>query len=327
MKLKRLLCVLAVFLCVAVGIAAIGHADFGDYGGDSDYGGGWDSGDSDWDWGSDSDDDYDYGGSGGGIYYFGGGSGGGGSGIDNSEFTDSQLQTFGLIFLIAIIIVIVLVIRSRKKGSSTSHKPVAPGATPTDQSTLRPVQDYLQIDPDFSAAEFQEKLSNLYVQFQNAWQAKDLEPLRPYIADAFYAQCDRQLENNYRKPRLTNRIERISVLGVELMGWKQQGGKDVMVAQLRTRIVDYVVSDESGKVVRGSNTAEKFMHYEWVLERTTGVTTAASTGTTVNYCPNCGAPIDLNHSAKCPYCDSILTTDTFDWAVTNIKGLSQRTNG
>lgn len=325
MKLKRLLCVLAVFLCVAVGIAAIGHADFGDYGGDSDYGdwGGsgdsWDSGDSGWDW--DDDDDYDY--NGGGVYIpYGTGGGSGGS----SELTDGQLQMTGLIFLIIIILVVVLVLRSRKKAKPAS-KPVAPGATPTDQSTLRPVSEYLTVDPDFSAAEFQEKLSNLYVQFQNAWQAKDLEPLRPYLTDAFYAQCDRQLENNYRKTHQTNRIERIAVLGVELMGWKQQSSKDVMIAQLRTRIVDYVVSDDSGAVVRGSSTAEKFMHYEWVLERSTGVTTGGSTGTTVNYCPNCGAPIDLNHSAKCPYCDSILTTDTFDWAVTNIKGLSQRTNG
>ena len=38
-----------------------------------------------------------------------------------------------------------------------------------------------------------------------------------------------------------------------------------------------------------------------------------------------GAHIDINHSAVCEYCDSVLTTDTFDWVVTNIKGLSQRT--
>ena len=323
MKLRRILCVLAVFLCIAVGLTALGHADFGDYGGDSDYGGGWDSGDS-WDWDSDDDDDYDY--NGGGIYIPYGSGGGSGS---NYEFSDTTLQIFGAVFLILIGVAIFLFFRAIVRAfKKPAHKPVvAPGATPTDRSTLRPMREYLQIDPDFDSAAFQEKLSNLYVQFQNAWQDKNLEPLRPYMTDAFYAQCDRQLENNYRRTNQTNRIERIAVLGVELMGWKQQSGKDVVVAQLRTRIVDYVVNDASGAIVRGSSTAEKFMHYEWVLERTTGVTTAGSTGTTVNYCPNCGAPIDLNHSAKCPYCDSILTTDTFDWAVTNIKGLSQRTNG
>ena len=44
-------------------------------------------------------------------------------------------------------------------------------------------------------------------------------------------------------------------------------------------------------------------------------------------CPHCGAPIDVNHTAVCEYCGSVLTTDTFDWAVREIKGLSQRTVG
>ena len=79
--------------------------------------------------------------------------------------------------------------------------------------------------------------------------------------------------------------------------------------------------------MRGSNTAEKFMEYEWDLVRSSGRTTASGTGTTVQSCPHCGAPIDVNHTAVCDYCGSVLTTDTFDWAVREIKGLSQRTVG
>ena len=40
--------------------------------------------------------------------------------------------------------------------------------------------------------------------------------------------------------------------------------------------------------------------------------------------PDCGT---INRTAKCPYCDSIVTVEAHDWAVSNIKGLSQRTSG
>ena len=303
----------AVCLCVLLVLGAVcmaAHADFGDYGGDYDFGGDYDSGGYDYDFGDDDDD-------GGGYYYYGGS---GGSGSDSGSGGSSILG--GVV--VAAIIILIVYMSKRKKGGASG--PVMPGAQATDPSTLRSVSEYPALDPQFSEAAFREKLSNMYVQFQNAWQDKDLTPLRPYLTDAFFNKCDRQLDA-YRKNRQTNRIDHPSVLGVELVGWKQEAGVDVMVARLRTRIVDYVVDDATGNVVRGSNTAEKFMEYEWDLVRTSGQTTGESTGTTVQSCPHCGAPIDVNHTAVCEYCGSVLTTDTFDWAVRDIKGLSQRTVG
>ena len=318
MKRLRWLCVLLSCFIVIGAFSMAAHADFGDYGGDADFGGGdfgggYDSGDYDYDFGDDDDNNR----------YVIGGSGGSSSGGSSSGQSDASIVGT-LLFFGVIALVIFAIVRSKKGGAKG---PIMPGATATDAATLRPVQEYLSLDPSFSETEFREKLSNMYVQFQNAWQAKDMEPLRPYLTDAFYNKCDRQLDG-YRKNRQTNRIERISVLGVDLMGWKQEGGFDMMVAQLRTRIVDYVVDDATGNVVRGSNTAEKFMTYEWDLLRSSGLTTvSAGGGTTAQSCPHCGATLDINRSAKCPFCDSILTTDTFDWAVSEIKGLAQRTNG
>ena len=115
------------------------------------------------------------------------------------------------------------------------------------------------------------------------------------------------------------------MLGVELLGWKQEDGNDIMIAKLQTRIVDYVVDDATGNVIRGSNTAEKFMTYEWNLIRTSGRQTSKISGENASNCPNCGAPINLNKSAKCEYCGSIIETDDFDWVLSGIKALSQRT--
>ena len=32
-------------------------------------------------------------------------------------------------------------------------------------------------------------------------------------------------------------------------------------------------------------------------------------------CPNCGAPVDINSSATCPYCESILVKDAADYVM------------
>ena len=182
------------------------------------------------------------------------------------------------------------------------------------------MSEYKTIDPDFDENAFREKVSNLYVKFQNAWQAKKLDPLRPYLTDTAYGQYDRQLDK-YRKAERTNKIEKIAVMGVELKGFRQNNGKDEIVARVRTRIIDYVVDDKTGKVVEGSDKVEKFMEYEWSLERTTGVTTATEDGTTEQRCPNCGGKININKTAECPYCRFVVT----GWLVSTIKGISQRT--
>ncbi len=310
-KILALIC--ACLLVTALAVAAF--ADFGDFGGDSDFGGDWGGG-GDWDFGGDDDwdNDYDYGG---GDSFVGSLFGSLVGNMVGNSVASGDVSIFWLIVIVFIIIIIVNKVRSNKK-------PVAPRATPTDRTTLKAMSEYLTLDPSFSETELKEKLSNVYVQMQNAWQAKNLETLRPYLTDELYAQYDRQLDN-YRRAKQTNRIERIAVLDTLLDGWTQRGGDDVIIATLRTRIVDYVTDDETGSIVRGSNSVEKFMVYEYTLTRKTGTLTSEASGTRVVNCPSCGAPCDINKSAKCEYCGNIITVDSCDWVISGIKGISQRT--
>ncbi len=313
----------ALILIFAMIFSFNAHADFGNYAGDYDYGGGFDSfdygGNNSYDFDDyDSDDSYV-----GGHYYIG--DNGNDNDDDNNNDDGGSSSPLGIVFAaLFIILFIVVVICGKKQKGAPKRTKVIPGATPTDLTTLKRIDDYLSLDPGFSESEFKEKVANMYVQFQNAWQKRDMEELRPYLTENLYAQCERQLQE-FKRNRQTNRIERISVLDVNPVGWKQQDGNDIMVVRLRTRIVDYVVDDTTGNVIRGSNTAEKFMEYEWSLARTSGKTTSDFEGTTAHSCPHCGAPLELNKSAKCEYCGSIIETDTFNWAVREIKGISQRT--
>ena len=300
---KQLLAALLVALLLVAIVPADTHADFGDFSGGSDYGssdyGGYSSGSS-----YDDDDDDDS-----GSRYLNLTSGNGVSDLGQ------------LAVAIAIVAIIWLTIRNKNKKAKTSAPP--PGATKT--TGLLPMETLKQWDPNFSAEAITQRLSNLYVQMQNHWTARDITPLRGDFTDAQFAQYDRQLQK-YRDDGQTPVVERIAVLGVTLEGVKRSDVHDILIANLSTRITTYTLDDKTGAVVRGSKTDEKFMQYEWMLVRPVGAKTVTASGDDAFNCPNCGAPIKINQSAQCPYCSSVITKGDYDWVIAGIKGLSQRTS-
>ena len=319
--------ILILLIVLISGLAINGRADFGDFSGDFDYGS-YDSGDSydySYDYGNDYSYDYSNGNDdsfilpviiGGGNSNSSGGSGGSGGGFDLMDI---------VIFLI-IAAVIVIFVRRKQGNAGTGagkQRPVAPGAAPT--TGLKPIETIKTWDPDFSGEEVKQRLSNLYVQMQNCWTDRDISPLRGDFTDEQFAQYDRQLQR-YRTEGKTPMVERIAVMDVNFSGVKQDDTHDILVATLATRITTYVKNDSDGKIVSGDPKAEKFMRYEWTLIRPKGSKTLAQKADTAFNCPNCGAPMDINKSAKCSYCNSIVNRADYDWVISGIKGLSQRTS-
>lgn len=305
MKLKRILqTALLTLLVVGLLVHApqISRADLGGFSGDSDFGGDWggsDWGDSDWgssDWGSGYDSGYDY---------------------------DSDDSGGYIPIIVAVVVVVLAILKNRKRGGGGGGS-VNPGGMRTPESQLRPISELVALDPNFDEAAFVEKMSNLYVQMQNCCTAKNMEPLRPYFTDALYAQFDRQLEA-MRQARRTNYVERIAVLGIALRGFMQRNGEDHIIAEVRTRIVDYTLDDTTGSLISGDMNREKFMVYEWDISRASGMQTQDADDMSRVNCPGCGAPLSINTTAECPYCGSIVTLDKHDWAINAIRGISQRT--
>ena len=70
---------------------------------------------------------------------------------------------------------------------------------------------------------------------QNGWQDTDISSLRPYLSNPFFEQMDRQLDA-HRTAKRTNYVKNPTVLGVPLLGWKQEGGMDYLYAEIRARI-------------------------------------------------------------------------------------------
>ena len=336
---------LILLLCVLACGQVSALAGFGDFSGGSDYGS-YDSGSSydSYDSGySSSYDDDDRGHSSGGSFSWGGGGGdSGGGGPSLSESMEGLKSSYAelnfgervmfIVLLLAILLVVfgvpvwfigkIIKIARGVSGRKKPQKPLPEGAART--TDLQPLRTLMAWDEAFSPAAMEARLSNLFVRMQHAWTARDMTSLRADFTDAQYAQYDRQLQA-YRDARQTNHVDNIAVLGVELRGVKRSGEQDLLVADLRTRFTTCTVQDETGAVVRGSFEDEIFMVYEWTLVRPHGKKTQPATDGAAFNCPNCGAPMRINHSARCDYCHSVVSKADYDWVIANIKGLAQRT--
>lgn len=297
--------ILVFVLCILLmALPAFAGADFGDFSGDSDYGGSWDSG-SDW---SSSSWDSDYSS---GSYY-----------DDDSDVSGIDIGISLAVMAAIVVLSLIFDVSEKRKKKKQQNKPQ--GAQRTPDSRLQPLGDLAVTDPSFDANAMQEKISNLYVQMQNCWTDKNIESLRPYFTDAFFTQMERQL-NGLKSRGLTNHVDRIAVLGVNLRGFYKQGGDEHLIVELRTRIVDYTVQDSDKKLVSGDRNREKFMTYEWNMCRAEGSVTTREGAMQSVSCPGCGAPLSINTTAKCPYCGRVVTLDEHDWALCAIKGISQTT--
>ena len=245
---------------------------------------------------------------------------------DNNFFDDEEDESFdecmGVGFILLVFAVFWFFIKRQYKEKRrdpiiiNTNEPV---------KILKPMSEYLDLDPEFDEEKIKTLMSNLYVQMQDTWHAKNISPLRPYMTDSFFNQMNRQLEQ-FRKQNQTDYTERIAVLNVGLKGWRQSAGMDYITVSLSSRIVSYVLDDLTGKLISGDKNREKFMEYEIELSRKSGIITQAETsGAKSATCPHCGAPIKLNASAKCEYCGSVITNVNTDWAICGMKGISQRT--
>jgi len=308
MKHKRFLRLfgMALALLVLFTLPALSRADVGNFSGGSDYGGSSDWGGSDW--GSSS-------------------SGWGSSGWSSDGYSTSGSggSNIGILPVIIIVVLVIIFLGKYKKNMNEAAKGAGAARKMTPRASLLPISKLSETDPEFSENEIKEKIGNLYIKLQNAWQDKKWDPMRAHLTDQLYNQFARQLDELIRNNR-TNYVERIAVLGVDLLGISQDEVNDTLVARVKTRIVDYTVDDATGNVVSGSKTIERFMEYEWTLIRSRGAKTEHSENAETVHCANCGAPLDVSYSSKCEYCGAVTVNSQYDWVISSIKGISQRSS-
>ena len=331
-KLKKIGIVLVILTIICLVIWQIPSiADFADYETDDMSSSYDDWGSSSSDWGSSSsssswDDDYSWGSS-------------SSSSLDGDDIfwilhMLSHLFGGGIMSFICILIIIFVIIRFLKKNGFGSD-----GTSKTPLSTVMQTQnDYREIkqkifgyddtpietkiqaeDPMFNKAEFLGWASDMFVKLQYAWSDRNLEEVRYFVTPELYEKTNNQVQR-YITNKQINKLERVSVNLSKLKSYEHEGDRDVLKVIFDTKMIDYIIDEKTGNVIRGNQGLNIMNPYILTFVRKTGTKTPEGgiKPVTMN-CPNCGGATKILSSGKCPYCGSIITTRDNNWTLSEMS--------
>jgi hypothetical protein len=138
--------------------------------------------------------------------------------------------------------------------------------------------------------------------------------LRPWETEAVFQQHRFWLEE-YRRQKLRNVLDRITLQRVDVCKVDDDPHYDVVTARMTASMIDCTV-DAQQKVVAGdARTPRAFTEY-WTFVRRLD---AKGASTSTAQCPSCGAPLAISQAGVCDSCGSKVTTGKFDWVLSRIE--------
>jgi predicted nucleic acid-binding Zn ribbon protein len=177
-------------------------------------------------------------------------------------------------------------------------------------------------DPNFDETLFYKRVGDAFMKLQAAWSAQDLGTVRPFIADGIHEQFSiefaEQKALGYRDQMRDVVINEILLAEVSC-----DDVFEVAAVRISASAADSHVSLNDGHRMSGLGEQEGFSEF-WSFLRRRGVKTDPNKpGLIEGHCPNCGAGLEMNQSAKCPQCGSLLRSGQFDWVLAQITQESQ----
>ncbi len=301
-KMATYLCLILLIVCSFVYIKqsrADSGWDTGYSSGGYDYGGGWDSGSSNY-------GGYDYHSH---YNHHGGGS--------SSSYTySSNGNSDGGRVMIALLLLTIFILIA---NYSTKGQLLSTNITKKKKVDYEKYRNYgdvtykdmeeeklKQIMPEYNIIQLKGMVYKKFVAIQQAWMDFDYDKLRELCTDELYNTYITQLEvlkAKNGKNIMNDFVTKYSyIIDVQI-----ENNLYVVKALLRIEFYDYVIDTITQEVTRGNKNAKVINTYQ--LEFVKAVNAEN------NKCPNCGAKIDSVTSTECAYCGSTIVKGASDFVL------------
>jgi hypothetical protein len=120
----------------------------------------------------------------------------------------------------------------------------------------------------------------------------------------------------YQRQHLRNVLDQCTVTAMQPVKIIEDAFYNGITVRIGAQGYDYTV-DASGRIVAGSkNNLRRWSEY-WTFIRNRQAKPVA-TRVDLN-CPNCGAPLKVNHAGVCQFCGGKITSGEFDWVLSKIE--------
>lgn len=228
---------------------------------------------------------------------------------------------------IPLIIVFVIAVWyfKRQEGSASTRKALdAAEASRRTAVSARDADTWVQAlkakDPQFELMPFFDRSRRLFIDVQEAWFRRDLEPVRRFLSDATFRRLSTQL-SIMRANGVRDAITDLQVIDLQLIGLEQTSFFDSVhvrvKAQLRDDDAPATASDDEARALAKRKAPETFTEV-WTFLRRPGVQTDATKALSQGNCPNCGAAFSGGATNTCEYCGAIVNSGNYDWVLAEI---------
>jgi hypothetical protein len=172
-----------------------------------------------------------------------------------------------------------------------------------------------KMNPNFQWGEFMERARLIFNELQAAWSTLEWERARPHETDNIF-QMHRYWIEAYRRQGLRNALDDCRILSMQPARITGDAFYNAITLRIGAEGYDYTV-DSKGKVVAGSERNKRRWTEYWTFIRNRNANPLHSR--TDLSCPNCGAPLKVNVTGICEFCNGKVTSGEFDWVLSKIE--------
>ncbi len=252
----------------------------------------------------------------------GGGNGGHSGGGDGGGALIAVYYLIRLVFLlpfpfniivIGVIIYLVYLYYKNNQQKSTLNTLSSIDRNVYNEASTEPLLSSLS---DFNQSVFYEKVDTAFYKIQDAWQQKNLKPIRQFISDGVYQRFEAQflMMNQLEQ---SNRVTDVELHERLIVSVENDGNFYILHVRVSASNTDYFESKKFSELNSGGY--EEYTEYWTFVKKVSAKSNHNDIFNTEN-CPNCGDSIQnkLGEVSKCPSCGTQINNGDYDWVLSEI---------
>ncbi len=238
--------------------------------------------------------------------------------IDIAYFLSSVLHVPpAVIFIMIIAMVVLYLFLKYRKNHHVSSGPVS--SFPGDPASLLKLAED---DPDFDEAAMKERVKELFTKMDICWENGTIVPLRKDFMPDTWTRFSTQLQNKVDIGEVTHARDTVFD---DVSLWSYRTDERYQILTVRIRVTRNIwTTNAQGENTMGTESTRRAMEFYWTMYRPLGTKTGDKP-LDETHCPNCGAGLDLEAFAECPFCHTPIMKISQDWVIAGIDAAAQRT--
>lgn len=166
-----------------------------------------------------------------------------------------------------------------------------------------------ELEPEFNEDMFVAKVDNLFTRLLESLSSQDLDPISSSLGDNLRRQLEKRMDS-MKKSSEIQKYEEINVNRTEIKNVQVLPDKYRVSVQITSYYKSYKIDSQTKLLKSGDENKKKHVEYLTLEEKRERKNLGIAAK-----CPNCGAPIDYNQTGVCPYCQSAIPKEEYDWVV------------